>query len=93
MFSNFTEVLEVEQGVDHSGHPCSALPSTLIVVILGAREYGIFQTMDTVPEIVYLCRNYILYFFSPPCPQHRIFCLVLFFRLEGISFFLYAEIL
>lgn len=80
-FSNFIEVLEVEQGMDHTVHTCSsALPSTRIFSFLGAMEYGIFQTMDFVHEIIHLCRNYILQSSSsPPCPQHRIFCFGLVF--------------
>ena len=51
--SNFIEGLEVEQGMDHTVNPYSSvLPSPLIFITLGTMEYGIFQTIDTVQEIV-----------------------------------------
>lgn len=66
--------------MDHTVNPYSSvLPSPLIFIMLGTMEYGIFQTIDTVQEIVYLCKNYILPSFSSlpyPPTQDFLFCFV-----------------
>lgn len=44
---NLIAGLEVGQGMDHSGPLFFCSPSSLIFIILGKMENGIFQIMDT----------------------------------------------
>lgn len=81
--NNFIKGLEVEQGMGHIVDSCSsAFVSTPIFIILSTMEYGVFQIMNIMYEIVSLYRNCILH--SLPHLMPPAHC---FLRLECISFF------